>query len=284
LIACEKETWSLVQRKDLKSFASYLAEEFYDIFPDGQERAKPELLEFLRSAELKEHHLGNFRVTMLNQDAAVVTYFVDARASVQGNEISMNNSVTSGRARSNGKWLNVFAIVRHDLKRNRIRLELNMNDLQLTKIPVAKTGMLVRKPVATVFEAIINPEITTKFWFTKSSDRLELGKRVKWEWEMYDASTEVTVKSIEPNKRILIEWQGYSGPTNVEWRFATLTEGTFVSVTESGWKGRGDELVKYLTDSTQGFSLMLAGLKAFLEYDIQLNLTADRYPKGSEEN
>lgn len=110
LIACENETWSLIQRKDLDGFAGYLAEEFYDIFPDGQERAKAELLEFLKTAELKEFHLSNFRVTLLNQDAAVVTYFVDARAEIQGNEISMNNSVTSGWARRDGRWLNVFAV------------------------------------------------------------------------------------------------------------------------------------------------------------------------------
>jgi hypothetical protein len=57
----------------------------------------------------------------------------------------------------------------------------------------------------------------------------------------------------------------------------------FVSVTESGFSGSGDELVKYVADSTQGFTLMLAGLKAFLEHGVRLNLTADRYPKGIEE-
>lgn len=33
--------------------------------------------------------------------------------------------------------------------------------------------MLIRKPVKEVFEAIINPEITTKFWFTGSNGRLD---------------------------------------------------------------------------------------------------------------
>jgi uncharacterized protein YndB with AHSA1/START domain len=159
-----------------------------------------------------------------------------------------------------------------------------MNNLQLKHVPVAKTGMLIRKPVADVFEAIVNPNITTKFWFTKSSGRLELGKHVKWEWEMYNASTHVTPKAIEAYERIIIEWEGYSGPTTVEWKFAPLRDGTFVSVTESGWAGSGDEFVKYVTDSTQGFSLMLAGLKGFLEHNIQLNLTADRYPEGCEEH
>ncbi len=89
-----------------------------------------------------------------------------------------------------------------------------MNHLQLTHIPVAKAEMLIRKPVAEVFEAFINPEITTKFWFTKSSRRLEVGKQVTWTWEMYNASTQVTVKDVEQNKRILIEWSGYGSPNS----------------------------------------------------------------------
>jgi hypothetical protein len=44
----------------------------------------------------------------------------------------------------------------------------------------------------------------------------------------------------------------------------------------------GDDLVKFVAESSQGFSLMLAGLKAFLEHGIRLNLTADRYPEGVE--
>jgi uncharacterized protein YndB with AHSA1/START domain len=48
-----------------------------------------------------------------------------------------------------------------------------MNNLQLTQAPVAKAAMLIRKPVAEVFEAFIDPAITSRFWFTKSSGRLE---------------------------------------------------------------------------------------------------------------
>jgi hypothetical protein len=36
-------------------------------------------------------------------------------------------------------------------------------------------------------------------------------------------------------------------------------------------------------NSTEGFSLVLAGLEAFLEHNIKLNLVADRFPKGIEE-
>ena len=158
-------------------------------------------------------------------------------------------------------------------------------NLQLTQVPVAKTGMLIRRPVAEVFEAFADPDITTKFWFTKGSGRLEAGQQVQWEWEMYGISIPVTVKSIEPSRRILIEWPGNAGPTTVEWLFTSPEDGTtFVSITNDGFTGDGDELVKQAIDSTQGFSLVLAGLKALLEHGVRLNLVADRYPKGIEEH
>src|SRR5262249_10173331 len=152
-----------------------------------------------------------------------------------------------------------------------------------THAPVMKTGMLIRKPVAEVFEAFINPDITTQFWFTKGSGRLEVGKPVQWEWEMYNISISVTAKAIEPNRRILIDWPGHGNPTTVEWVFSPLEDGTtFVRITNSGFTGDGDSLVQQATDSTQGFSLLLAGLKAFLEHGVRLNLVADRYPRGLE--
>jgi hypothetical protein len=110
LIACEQKTWNLIQLKDLDGFAAYLAEDFYDIFPDGTERNKSELLGFLKQAELKDYHLSNFRVTMLNEDAAIITYHVDANAIVQGAKVTMKNSVTSGWVRRSGKWMNVSAV------------------------------------------------------------------------------------------------------------------------------------------------------------------------------
>jgi uncharacterized protein YndB with AHSA1/START domain len=160
-----------------------------------------------------------------------------------------------------------------------------MDNLRLKQVPIMKTGMLIRRPIAEVFEAFLNPDITTKFWFTKSSGRLEVGKQVQWEWEMYGISIAVTAKAIEPNKRIVIEWPGYGIPTTVEWIFASQEDGTtFVSITNAGFTGDGDALVKQATDSTQGFSLVLAGLKALLEHNVRLNLVADRYPKGVAEH
>jgi uncharacterized protein YndB with AHSA1/START domain len=159
-----------------------------------------------------------------------------------------------------------------------------MSDLHLSKRPVAKTGMLIRRPVAEVFAAFIDPTITTRFWFTKGSGPLELGKAATWEWEMYGVSTQVMPKVIDPKRRIVIEWDGYTGRTTVEWKFSPKDpDTTFVSITESGWTGTGDELVEHAASSMQGFTWTLAGLKAWLEHGVQLNLVADRFPNGPKD-
>ena len=144
---------------------------------------------------------------------------------------------------------------------------------------IAKTEMLIRRPVAEVFEAFIDPDVTTKFWFTKSSGRLETDKQVRWDWEMYNASTDVDVKAVEPNKRILVEWTAPGGRTTIEWIFTSRPDNTtFVSITNSGFQGTPEEIAQQAIDSTEGFTFVLAGLKAFLEHNINLNLIADRFP------
>ena len=148
---------------------------------------------------------------------------------------------------------------------------------------IAKVGMLIRRPVAEVFEAFVDPATTTKFWFTRSSGRLETGKEIQWDWEMYSVSAKVVAKAIEPNRRILIEWPGHSGPTTVEWTFTPQKDGTtFVNITESGFTGDHDELIQQVANSTEGFTLVLAGLKALLEHNVRLNLVADHHPRGIE--
>lgn len=143
--------------------------------------------------------------------------------------------------------------------------------------PRMKTQMLIRKPVAEVFEAFINPAITTRFWFTKSSGKLEQGKNVQWDWEMYGVSAQVNVKIIEANKRILIEWD--NPPCPVEWQFSARADNsTLVVISNWGFSGGDDEIFRQAIDSMGGFTMVLAGLKALLEHGIELNLVADHFP------
>jgi uncharacterized protein YndB with AHSA1/START domain len=144
--------------------------------------------------------------------------------------------------------------------------------------PTVETQMLIRKPIKEVFQAFINPEITTNFWFTKSSGNLEKGKKIKWEWEMYNVSTEIEVKEIIPNKLISIEWDDPT--TTVDFEFDTLTEETtYVLIKNYGFSQTGNELIEAIKNNTGGFTTVLDGLKAYLEHGIKLNLVRDKFPK-----
>ena len=158
--------------------------------------------------------------------------------------------------------------------------------MEITQIPVAKAEMLILRPVAEVFEAFIDPAITSKFWFTKGSGRLDDGKPIRWDWEIFGVSAEVSVKAIEANKRIIVEWSSAgSNPTTVEWLFAPRADNTtFVTITESGFDGDGDEIVRKAIGSQGGFAFLLSGLKAFLEHKIALNLSADHAPDAIRKN
>ena len=145
-------------------------------------------------------------------------------------------------------------------------------------IPTVETQMLIRKPIEIVFEAFIDPVITVNFWFTKSSGKLERNKAVTWEWEMYGVSTKVLVKEIIQNKKIITEWG--SPATKVDYEFISLTkDSTYVIIKNYGFQETGEKLIQVIKDSTGGFTTVLDGLKAYLEYNIKLNLIGDKYPK-----
>jgi uncharacterized protein YndB with AHSA1/START domain len=143
----------------------------------------------------------------------------------------------------------------------------------------AEAQLLIRKPAAEVFNAFIDPAVTTNFWFTKSSGKLEIGKRITWQWEMYKVSTTVVAKKIIPDKKLIFEW---SDPvTTVTFLFNSISDDTtFVTVTECGYDKTGDDLIDIIKGSTGGFTTVLDGCKAFLEHNLRLNLIADKFPLG----
>lgn len=136
--------------------------------------------------------------------------------------------------------------------------------------------MLIRKPVEDVFQAFINPEITTNFWFTKSIGKLEEGKTVTWEWEMYGVKNVVKVHQIIPNQLIRTEWGEPS--VNVDYEFKTMENGTLVVIKSYGFSQTGEDLLRQVNDNTGGFTTVLDGCKAYLEHGINLRLIEDKFP------
>ena len=125
LVSNERRSWESVKRKDYKTFESFVAEDFYDIFPNGRAVTKTELMrDYIRGVELLDYSLTNFKVVRLSPDAAIVVYEASAhgrenaassRDAEKGTVIAMHAAVTSGWARRGGRWLNVF-YREHDIK------------------------------------------------------------------------------------------------------------------------------------------------------------------------
>ncbi|MEZ4389039.1 MAG: SRPBCC family protein [Candidatus Krumholzibacteriia bacterium] len=137
--------------------------------------------------------------------------------------------------------------------------------------------MLIRRPAAEVYAAFVDPAITTNFWFTRSSGPLEPGARVTWEWEMYGAAADVEVRIMEPDARIVIVWGDPA--QSVEWTFDARDDGTtLVKIACWGFAGDPDTTVALALDAMGGFTSLLAGLKAWLEHGVRLNLVADNHP------
>jgi uncharacterized protein YndB with AHSA1/START domain len=145
----------------------------------------------------------------------------------------------------------------------------------------AKTEMLIRAPAAKVFSAWADPAITRHFWFTTGTGTLGAGKSVQWRWDMYGFSVNVDVKVFDEPRRIVVEW-GAPGkpPTTVEWTFDDRPDGTFVHIVESGFRGEPDEIVQAALNSTEGFTFVVAALKAWLEHGVELGVVRDRHPDG----
>jgi uncharacterized protein YndB with AHSA1/START domain len=140
--------------------------------------------------------------------------------------------------------------------------------------PVARTQMLIRRPAAEVYDAFVDPAVTTRFWFTRSSGPLLPDTTVTWHWDMYGATANVEVIALEQDARIVVHW-----PTPVEWRFEPRGDSaTLVTITASGFTGTEQEQTNKAIDSMGGFTFVLAGCKAWLEHAIHLTLVRDHNP------
>lgn len=143
----------------------------------------------------------------------------------------------------------------------------------------ATQQLVIRKPVSEVFRAFADPEITTKFWFNRSSGPLASGATVKWYFDVHGVSADVRVLEFEPDVRILIEWGDFDAgdASTVEFTFEARPEDrTYVRIVASGFTGDADAVLAKALDSVGGFSLVLAAAKAWLEHGVDLHVVADK--------
>jgi uncharacterized protein YndB with AHSA1/START domain len=155
--------------------------------------------------------------------------------------------------------------------------------MQGSDVPAVEVEMGIRRPPPEVFRAFVDPAVTTRFWFSKSSGALTEGETVTWEWEKYGATAEVRVREIREPERILIDWGDGEAFSSVEFRFNPWGEAaTHMQVLETGIDVDPEQAVARIADSTGGFTMVLCAAKALLEHDIELRAVQDRNPDNVE--
>ncbi len=136
----------------------------------------------------------------------------------------------------------------------------------------------IGKPVAEVFDAVVNPAKLSGYFTTVggASAPLVEGTTVTWR------GMAPVVEKVEKDALIVLRWDAMveegEAPykTRVEMRFQPLEDGgTMVTIAETGWResARGQKS-SYM--NCEGWSQMLACMKAYLEYGI--NLREGYYP------
>lgn len=137
----------------------------------------------------------------------------------------------------------------------------------------------IARPVAEVFEAIVDPAQLSRYFTTGGAKgRLEKGSTVTWDFHDYPGAFPVDVVEVVTNERIVLRWAAdepeNKGPkayqTEVTMTFEALEDGrTLVSINEKGWRKTPAGLnASY--GNCQGWMQMLCALKVWMEHGINL--------------
>lgn len=151
------------------------------------------------------------------------------------------------------------------------------------QFPEAGAKIQIRKPVAEVFEAIVEPEKMSNYFIAKGSARMETGREVMWSFPEapFSEAFPVRVDRVEKDRHVSFYWEGMEGAQHLVQITleAAGPEATVVSVSEKG--GRQDEAgLKWLKGNTEGWANFLACMKAYLEYRINLRKGAFDFMTG----
>ena len=145
----------------------------------------------------------------------------------------------------------------------------------------------IARPVHEVFEAVADPDKLSNYFTTGGAKgRLETGATVTWDFADFPGAFPVQVIEVQPDRKIVLEWKANEGePPNVEggkmteldyntrvtMTFTPLDEDTrtMVEIEEKGWR-ETEGALKASYGNCQGWAQMLAALKAWVEYGINL--------------
>jgi uncharacterized protein YndB with AHSA1/START domain len=140
--------------------------------------------------------------------------------------------------------------------------------METTHFTVSQT---IRKPVAEIFHAIVDPDILSTYFTKASSGPLESGAKVTWYWSGNEEEY-FYVDNVIPSEKIEGHWKAWKVDYHVNTIFTFISKedgSTLVRISEDGF--HNDELGRESSyGQCSGWTHMLLSLKARLEFDIDL--------------
>lgn len=140
----------------------------------------------------------------------------------------------------------------------------------------------IAKPVAVVFEAVVNPEHLSHFFTTGGAKgRLETGATVMWDFADFPGAFPVKVERVVPEKEIVLHWGAADDApegetfvphdTKITMTFEPLDGNTrtLVTISEEGWQETPKGL-KAAFGNNEGWTGMLFAMKGWLEHGLNL--------------
>ena len=131
----------------------------------------------------------------------------------------------------------------------------------------------IARPVAEVFEAVVNPDQLSHYFTTGGAQgRIEKGATVTWDFADFPGAFPVQVVDVIENSLIVLQWGGEGGSamTEVTMRFTDCGDGaTLVEIGEAGWQANQAGLdASY--GNCMGWSQMLCAMKMWVEHRIRM--------------
>ena len=130
----------------------------------------------------------------------------------------------------------------------------------------------VLKPIAEVFDAIIDPTKLAQFFVSHGSAPLRSGTKVEWEFADVGASISVDVIEVVQDERIVFEWAAPGTKTRVTIRMQADDPSTTVVIINEAAFAMDEQGVKRAMGQTGGWTYFLACLKGYVQFGINLRV------------
>lgn len=125
------------------------------------------------------------------------------------------------------------------------------------------------KPVAEVFDAIVNPNKITGYFVSDVHGEFLPGNTIIWEFKDYNVSCDVEVKEVVLNESIAFDWSGGGRKASVFIKLDEQEDRTNIDITESSFE-MNEEGIKVAMQQNQGWTDFICSLKAYLYTGVNL--------------